>query len=80
MSHSEYYEWFIKIGCGWLGWPPNVVNESHICEIITAYEGLIEKLKACYGSGEEKNNKEQLDASELDADSFDRLFERARKH
>jgi len=73
MSHSEYMEWLIKIGCGWIGWTPQEVKEAHICDIMLAYDGVIDKLKACYGSGEDKEQKNKRTTSNVDVDSFDKF-------
>lgn len=72
MSHSEYMDWLLKIGCGWIGWSAEVTKETHLADIMIAYDGVIDRLKACYGSGEDKK-KEKSSTSDIDEDSFDRF-------
>jgi hypothetical protein len=55
MSHSEFMEWLMEIGGGWLGWSPEVVRTSHMYDIVIAYKGKVKMLQACYGSSEEKD-------------------------
>jgi hypothetical protein len=49
-----------QIGAGWLEWSPNEVWEATPAEIITAQQGLIQKLKAIHGSSED-DAKTQVD-------------------
>lgn len=55
MSFSEYMDWLIEIGCGWLGWSPEVVRTSHLADITLAYKGKVKMLQACYGGGDDKD-------------------------
>lgn len=69
MTHSEYMEWVIEIGCGWLGWNPDEVRKAHLAEIPIALKGKVGMLQACFGAGEKKKVKTQT--SEISSDSFD---------
>ena len=59
-----------QIGAGWLEWPPSEVWDATPSEITTAQQGLIQKLKAIHGSGEDdatthvdvKSAKDKLNA------------------
>lgn len=57
MTFDELRRWLFKTGTGWLGWSPEVTKQSHMQEIIIAYEGMIEKLKAIHGSSEKEKKK-----------------------
>lgn len=72
MSHAEYLDWLVKIGCGWLGWPPDVVEYSPMRNIHIAYRGLVEKLQACYGVSE-KGKSEKQETIETE-EQFDAIF------
>lgn len=73
MSHDEYMSWIIKIGCGWIGWPPDVVRKAHLRDVHEAFEGKIELLKACYGSGE-KSKSQQASHVAATPENFDQFF------
>jgi len=43
-----------KIGTGWLGWSPAETMDATPAEIMEAYSGRLEMLKAIFGSGDDK--------------------------
>lgn len=49
----DYLQDLYKKATGWLGWTPDVALDATPAEIILAYEGRLDMLKAIYG-GEEK--------------------------
>ena len=57
MSFDELLLWLYKAGTGWLGWTPDTTRSAHMQEIILAYEGKIDQLKAVHGSSDDKNGK-----------------------
>lgn len=57
MTFDELVKWLYKIGTGWLGWNPADTRSAHMQEIILAYEGHIDKLKAIHGSSEKTPSK-----------------------
>lgn len=64
--------WLVKAGCGWLGYTPSVVRESHLQDIHEAYEGKLEMLKACYGGGDDdKKNKSKSIKHKNTVEDFD---------
>lgn len=52
MTFAEYLDWLFKIGTGWLGWPPPIVLGCTMRELLLAYQGKIDMLKAIHGGGE----------------------------
>lgn len=52
---SEMYARLFRIATGWLGWTPEQAYSATLAEIIEAKQGLNEKLKAIYGSGEKED-------------------------
>lgn len=51
MSQSDFYDWLMKIGTGWLGWTEDEVLDTSVATILRAYEGRLDLLKACFGGG-----------------------------
>lgn len=43
----------MKIGTGWLGWTEQEVLDTSILVIVQAYEGRVDMLKECFGSGDQ---------------------------
>ena len=48
----DYLEDLFKKATGWLGWSPEVALNATPAEIVLAYQGRLDMLKAIYGSGE----------------------------
>lgn len=46
-----------KIATGWLKWKPDEFEYFLITDILIAYEGYIDELKAIHGSGEKEEDK-----------------------
>ena len=55
---------------GWLGWPVNDAWAATPAEIMTAYNGLIAKLKACHGSAEEQQESTYDPREEVSEDQM----------
>ena len=54
MPFSEYHKRLYQIGSGWLGWSPETVWNATPKEILEAYSGHVEQLKAIYGTGDDE--------------------------
>ncbi len=52
ITHKEHLESLFRIATGWLGWSPDVALSSSPKEIMEAYKGRTEMLKAIFGSSE----------------------------
>lgn len=61
ISFQQFYENLYRIGTGWLGWTPADTWEATPAEIIEAYKGRQDLLKAIFGSNE--GGKTTIDAS-----------------
>jgi hypothetical protein len=54
ITFEEYHTRLFKIGTGWLGWTTDATWDATASEILTAYEGRLDLLKAVFGkSGDE---------------------------
>jgi hypothetical protein len=51
---AEYHARLFRLGTGWLGWSPETTWQATPKEIIHAYQGRVEMLKAIYGSKDEE--------------------------
>ncbi len=49
IPYSEYHAKLYRIGTGWLGWSPDMTWNATAAEILEAYSGQIEKLRAIHG-------------------------------
>lgn len=56
-SISDHLHQLYRIATGWLGWAPQVALDSTPGEILLAYEGRLEMLKALFGSSEDKTEQ-----------------------
>jgi hypothetical protein len=52
ISFAEYHERLYRIGTGWLGWSPDTTWDATPAEIIEAYKGHLEMLRAIHGGTE----------------------------
>ena len=52
ISFADYHDKLFRIGTGWLGWSPSQTWASSTAEILAAYEGHLEKLRAVNGGAE----------------------------
>ena len=64
MPYAEYHKRLFAIGTGWLGWSPAVTWDATPKEIIEAYSGHVEHLKAIYGGKGEDQERRQTDRPE----------------
>ncbi|CCB65389.1 hypothetical protein [Hyphomicrobium sp. MC1] len=65
LSFREHLLNLYKIGTGWLGWTPDVTLDATPSEIMLAYDGRIELLKAVFGTSDAETA--EPDGKELDA-------------
>jgi len=56
---SEYLANLYRIGTGWLGWTPKDTLDATPVEILEAYKGRLELLKAVFGNGESTPAKDE---------------------
>ena len=54
IPYPEYYAKLYRIGTGWLGWSPDVTWNATAPEIMEAYSGHLEKLRAIHGGTEDE--------------------------
>jgi len=73
MTYEEFLKWLFKIGTGWLGWSPSDTRSAHMQEIILAYDGHVDKLKAIHGSDEKKNSNGKQNSKPIKQATFDNL-------
>lgn len=61
-----------KIATGWLKWKPDEFEYALLPDIVIAYEGHIDELKAIHGSGEKEseNNVKKIDSAQEFLASF----------
>jgi hypothetical protein len=80
VTWAEFYADLYEKATGWLGWTPEQAWSATPTEIDRAYSGLIAKLKAIHGSGEDKPTEKAPDpeqAARNVADGLDPEFDRA---
>jgi hypothetical protein len=54
---ADYHAKLFRIGTGWLGWSPEITLNATATEIIEAYNGHIEMLRAVNGGGDETSSR-----------------------
>ena len=54
IPYPEYHAKLYRIGTGWLGWSPDMTWNATAAEILEAYSGQIEKLRAIHGGKEDE--------------------------
>ncbi|WP_276118389.1 hypothetical protein [Pararhizobium qamdonense] len=69
-TFSEYLQQLYRYGTGWLDWTPETTLDATPAEILEAYKGKLEMLKAIYGTSEKAK---PVDDRPLD-DKFRSLF------
>jgi hypothetical protein len=79
MPFADYHKRLFSIATGWLGWSPADAWHATPAEIIAAYDGRLEMLKAIYGSNEESPVPAYAEPV-LNADGTDPEFDRAGLH
>ncbi|THF93397.1 MAG: hypothetical protein E8G75_02955 [Sulfitobacter sp. SK025] len=53
---ADFYTDAYKIATGWLGWTPDTAWSATLPEILRAFDGHIDQLKAVHGSTEDNTN------------------------
>lgn len=61
MTFAEYHDKLFRIGTGWLGWTPEETWNASPDEIIEAYKGRCEMLRAIFGGQEPDRPKASFD-------------------
>ncbi|QGM46655.1 hypothetical protein [Methylocystis heyeri] len=62
VSFEEHLAGLYRIATGWIGWPPNVALDATPAEVLEAYKGRTDMLKAIFGDpNETKQNGMSLD-------------------
>jgi len=64
MPFKDYYARLYRIGTGWLGWSPETTWNATAKEILEAYSGHLEMLKAIYGSADDTDESRPTDRPE----------------
>ncbi|WP_156964734.1 phage tail assembly chaperone [Methylocapsa aurea] len=54
VTFAEHHKKLFQIGTGWLGWTPETTWNATPSEIIEAYNGRVDLLKAIFGASEEE--------------------------
>ncbi len=57
IAYAEHFERLYKLGTGYLGWTPEDTWTATPREIMAAYEGRLDMLKAIFGAGEKEKPK-----------------------
>ncbi len=71
---TEFYERLFAIATGWLGWSPNEAWAATPQEVLAAYRGHMDRLKAIHGSKEDdKGNSTDLTKERLNPATRNRL-------
>lgn len=65
VSFAEHLQHLYRIGTGWLGWTPDTTLDATPAEIMEAYRGRMDMLKAIFGSADD--TQPQPDTRDLDA-------------
>ncbi len=56
LAWADFYTDLFKIATGWLGWTPDTAWQATPQEIVQAFEGHTDRLKAIHGSADETTN------------------------
>ena len=59
---EEYFDKLFSTAAGWLGWSPEVILNTNICQIELAIEGKIDFVKKTnpWGQSEEEKSEDEL--------------------
>jgi len=71
LSFADHLQQLYRIGSGWLGWTPDATLDATPSEIMEAYRGRMDMLKAIFGSADDEPR--QPDTRNLD-DKFRAAF------
>jgi hypothetical protein len=63
VSFEEHLTGLFRIATGWIGWTPQQSWDATPAEIIEAYKGRVEMLKAIFGASD-KDDAESIDTNE----------------
>jgi hypothetical protein len=64
ITANEFHNRLFAIATGWLGWTPDQAWDATPAEILVAYEGHLERLRAIHGGKEDQST----DLTKLDAE------------
>ena len=56
MAWADLYASLYKVATGWLGWTPETAWNATLPEILQAFDGHIDQLKAVHGAAEDDTN------------------------
>jgi len=74
MTFAEYHAKLYQIATGWLCWSPNQAWSATPSEILEAYSGHLDMLRAIYGSAEQGQSvPDKPDSAKLDSEGLHAL-------
>ncbi|OAI26958.1 hypothetical protein A1351_14035 [Methylosinus sp. R-45379] len=76
ISFADHHARLFRLATGWLGWTPETTWNATPAEIMEAYQGRLDMLKAIFGSSEESKKAKGVDSDEVAA-FFSKLAARA---
>lgn len=82
MPWPKVYREFYRKATGWLGWTPEAAWNATLTEILDAFAGHFEKLKAIYGTSDKNADEMQPDTysadqlRQIEEQGFDPAFDR----
>ncbi len=71
VAWSDLFADLYKIATGWLGWTPAQAWAATLTEIASAFDGLVEKLKAIHGTGDAETAETPIMTSEQQQANID---------
>jgi hypothetical protein len=69
ITFAVFHERLFAIATGWLGWPPKDAWAATPAELLVAYKGHTERLKAIHGSKEAEDKGKTTDLTALDSEA-----------
>lgn len=54
ITHSDFHDWLLKVGMGWIGWTEQQTLDTHMAAIVLAYEGRADMLGYIFGGKAEE--------------------------
>jgi hypothetical protein len=73
MTFRDYHAKLYRIATGWLGWTPETAWNATPHEILEAYKGHLERLRAIHGGSEPDGAPDTPDKAPLDRDGLGAL-------
>jgi hypothetical protein len=73
MSYREFFAKLYRIATGWLGWSPETAWNATTHEILEAYKGHLEMLRAVHGSTDPDAKPDTPDKATFDRDGLGEL-------